>query len=236
MLFSTLAGYAAAVATRRTADTTSASAVAGGPPIDPRAERRADSQSRSSPGVPASAEDTALGPAARAVLAVAGLCILGWTGHGVWERTTLGALFRPQDPFRASPETAQRLLALLEEVKRAPSDPEVHADLGVALAEARRFPEAAHAFRAAAALSPGRASVIRNLALVEGLSGEFQSATGHLRLALESYPGDASLQYLLAYSAFGLGDIATAIRELETLLEEHPHHPQGRLLLEKLRE
>ena len=172
----------------------------------------------------------------RFAMAGAGVFVIGWAGHTLLERSRLVAQVRPRDPYVQTADTTHRLLDLLAAVKRDSGNPELHYNLGVALAEAHRYREAALALRKAAALSPGRATVVRSLGVVEALGGEFAPAVDHLRIALESYPAEAELSYLLAYSSYGLGDIATAIRELEALLATHPEHPQAHLLLEKLRE
>jgi O-antigen ligase len=174
---------------------------------------------------------------ARLAMGLAGLAALGWAGHGMVEHAELASMVRPADPAPPTTEAdRQKLLDLLAQVKQTPEDPEAHYNLGVALAGTRRYHEAAVALRTAAVLSEGRATVVRSLGVVEGMGGEFAPAVQHLRAALEVYPEDAELHYLLAYSAYGLGDIATAIAELERLLAAHPGHRRGELLLEKLRE
>ena len=93
-------------------------------------------------------------------------------------------------------------------------------------------------------LSPSKATLVysrlskrlRSLGIAEGLAGKFESSVKHLRLALSVIPEDQTALYVLAYSAFGMGDLATSIAALERLLTLDPGHAQGRLLLERLRE
>jgi len=190
----------------------------------------------------AAAMDQSSGPTrpvrwpARLLLTAAGLFSIGWAGYSISEHSKLAALLQPRVPSITSALATKPLRDLFNDVKGDPNNAELHYNIGVALAQSKRYHEAAIAFRKAATLSSGRASVLHSLAIVEGLGGEFEAAIPHLRASLADYPDDPKLRYLLAYSAYGLGDIATAIRELEALLSTHPDHPQGRLLLEKLRE
>ncbi len=172
----------------------------------------------------------------RIALAGVGLLSIGWAGHFVIEHARVVKLLEPRVPVAQAPSDAAPLRQLLQAVKEDPNNAEIHYNIGIALAGAHSYHEAAIAFRKAATLSSGKPAVIRSLGLMEGLAGEFEAALPHLRASLISYPDDAEVRYLLAYSAFGLGDVATAIQELEVLLAAHPDHPQGLLLLQRLRE
>jgi cytochrome c-type biogenesis protein CcmH/NrfG len=108
--------------------------------------------------------------------------------------------------------------------------------LGAALAGQQRWTEAAESFRMAAMLSPGNPNVIRSLGVAQGLAGQFRAAAIHLRASLLQDPEDHELRYLLAYVSWRQGDVATAVEQLEVLLEARPDHRKARLLLEKLRE
>jgi O-antigen ligase len=177
------------------------------------------------------------GRAGRWVVALAGVALIGWSVRETLQRRDIATLLSPaeaqQAPAEPDPSTLDRLRAAAAERR---SDAETQYALGLALAAAQRYGEAAEAFRRTAVLAPGHPEVIRSLGVAEGLSGQFQSAFIHLRAALEARPADHDMRYLLAYVAWRRGDIDTAVRELERLIEAVPGHRQGTLLLERLRE
>jgi O-antigen ligase len=152
------------------------------------------------------------------------------------DRQLIAELIRPTPSFAASPGNLALILSLQESVAESPNDPERHYTLGVALAAEHRYDTAVAAFRASDRLAPGNPGVLRSLGIAEGLAGKFESSVKHLRLALSVIPEDQTALYVLAYSAFGMGDLATSIAALERLLTLDPGHAQGRLLLERLRE
>jgi tetratricopeptide (TPR) repeat protein len=177
------------------------------------------------------------GKAGRAAVALLGLCVIAWSVRDTFERQGIAALLSPAATQTATtPPEADALQRLRDAVGEQPSDAEAHYALGVALAAAKRYEEAAESFRRTALLAPGNPAVIRSLGVVEGLGGQFQSAFIHLRAALAERPDDQDVRYLFAFVAWRRGDIDTAVQELERLLAAVPAHRQGRLLLERLRE
>jgi cytochrome c-type biogenesis protein CcmH/NrfG len=170
-------------------------------------------------------------------VALLGLCVIAWSVRDTFERQGIAALLSPAATQTATtPPEADALQRLRDAVGEQPSDAEAHYALGVALAAAKRYEEAAESFRRTALLAPGNPAVIRSLGVVEGLGGQFQSAFIHLRAALAERPDDQDVRYLFAFVAWRSGDIDTAVQELERLLAAGPAHRQGRLLLERLRE
>src|SRR5262245_38891930 len=173
------------------------------------------------------------GKAGLVAVGALGLFILARNAHADLQ---LASLVKPQAPFEPSPAAAARIEDLQQLVLDQPNDPMLRYQLGAALAEERYYASAAIAFRDAARLSGGGAAAIRSLGIAESLAGQHAEAVPHLRAALADNPADDDVRYLLAYSSYGLGEIGTAITELEILLAKRPDHPQARLLLGKLRE
>jgi tetratricopeptide (TPR) repeat protein len=195
-------------------------------------------------GVAASFEGTRslrlpFGKAGRWALGLVGLGLIAWSAQGTLARQDVASLLSPaassggEEPARPSPADLQRLRELAREQAQSA---EAQYALGVGLAADKRFDEAAEVFRRTALLAPGNPAVIRSLGVAEGLGGQFQSASVHLRAALANDPDDQDVRYLLAFVAWRRGDIDTAVQELELLLSSVPTHRQGRLLLERLRE
>src|SRR5262249_35427711 len=169
-------------------------------------------------------------------LVAAGVVGLLVVARHAYEDLQLASLVKPKTPFKPSPAAAARIEDLQQLVLDQPDDPMLRYQLGAALAEERYYASAAIAFRDAARPSGGRAAAIRSLGIAESLAGQHTEAVPHLRSALAANPEDNDVRYLLAYSSYALGEIGTAISELEILLSKRPDHPQARLLLGKLRE
>lgn len=165
--------------------------------------------------------------------ALAGMTATAW---GTWDNLTLAGRLPPSPPLELTAADAVRLAKLRDEAARFPDDPGAQYDLATALAGLRRHDEAALVMRRAHALAPGNPSVLRSLAILEGLAGNFASAQPLLESALVTAPEDLDLRYLLAFCAFGRGDVRTAILQAEAVLAADPTHVRARLLLSRLRE
>jgi len=176
------------------------------------------------------------GRPARMLLALAAVAGLALVAQTTWSRHRIADLIRPLPIFQASPGNLALIASLQDDVAANPDDPERHYTLGVALAAEHHYADAAMAFRASARLAPGNPGVLRSLGIAEGLAGEFVAAVSNLRASLGVSPDDADALYVLAYAAYGMGDLRTCIESLEALLVIQPEHPQGRLLLARLRE
>jgi cytochrome c-type biogenesis protein CcmH/NrfG len=176
------------------------------------------------------------GKPGRALVALLALAGLTFTGLQTWDRIQFAEKIRPPAPADTSPDTIQRIDTLQAAVEAAPDDPLRLYELGSALFEARRHAEAAEAFRNALALDPHNPIIARSLGITQSLSGQYDQAVVHLRMSLKAKPDDPDIRYLVAFSAFGRGDLLTALTEVEELLADYPDHERAAVLLERLRE
>jgi len=176
------------------------------------------------------------GPFGRLLVGLLALAGLWAAGSSTWER--LRMVERLQPP--AAPDVSPEALAAVEALRRAAEanaqDPAAWYAFGEALSGHRRFDEATAAFQRAMALDPGNVSIARSLGIVAALAGRYAEAVPHLRASLAERPDDGDVRYLLAYAAFGQGDLLTAAAEAEALLADEPDNVRALLLLERLRE
>ena len=178
----------------------------------------------------------ALKAPARVLVALAGLGVLGYTGHATWEKMRFAAEVRPPPPADLSEGAAEEIAALQTRAEEQPDSALAWYELGSRLAEARRFPESANAFRRSLTLDPGNVGVSRSLGIVATFAGQYDEAVRHLRISLANRPEDPDVRYLLALASFGRGDLLTAVSEAESILADDPEHLRARILLERLRE
>ncbi len=97
-------------------------------------------------------------------------------------------------------------------VELAPESAGAHADLGLALTLARRFPEAINAYSKACELEPGQPGFLVSLGYACLKIGDYESARKHLRLFVKKRPKDAAGYRLL-------GEVCLEEEEYEKALE-----------------
>jgi cytochrome c-type biogenesis protein CcmH/NrfG len=172
----------------------------------------------------------------RAGLALLALLGLTGTAWGAWDTLSMTRQLTPTPPLEVTPADAIRLAKLREDVNSFPDDAGAHYDLATALASQRRYAEAAAVMRKAQSLAPGNPSVVRSLGVLEAMAGRFDAAFPLLEAALVEAPDDLDVRYLLAFCAFGRGDVRTAIIQAEAVVKTDPDHARARVLLQRLRE
>jgi len=165
-----------------------------------------------------------------------GLCRLGAINDGIlalkeavdlnsrlWEACcNLGKAYADNDAVDSADRYASRA------VQFSKSSPEVLTLLGVIKTQQRMIPQAVQYFQGAIKLWPRAALAHRNLAVAQGLSGEFAEAALHLRKAAELDPSDAEIPaqsgwlYLRKESiTAGLEELGVALKLDEHIAEVH---------------
>lgn len=91
-----------------------------------------------------------------------------------------------------------------------------------AAADARRYDEAAAAYRDAIAASPDSGFLYRDLAAVEQKAGQTENALEHYRKAVDLDPGDARSHAAIGAILDGQGDVMGAIAAYETARRLEP--------------
>lgn len=139
------------------------------------------------------------------------------------------------DFFRARSRDDLAERVLLEALERLPSAPELLHSMGLLKIRRKQPVEALEWLRKAAASRPGNArfAYVYGVALASG--GESEKALQVLRESLEQHPFDPDLLTALATYSRDSGEIASAIRYAERLLEILPEDSNLQQLLSQLR-
>lgn len=119
-------------------------------------------------------------------------------------------------------------------LKARPGDSERHYKVAVALAKAKRLPEAEHHYKQVIALRPESAPAYENLGVVYKWQGRTAEAVEMFRKAVSLEPSLGNAVLNLAGGLLVLGHQAEARAELKRFLEHHPEHRAARRLLESL--
>jgi tetratricopeptide (TPR) repeat protein len=111
-------------------------------------------------------------------------------------------------------------LAVLEPLPAGPADAELHYQVGMALAEAGRFAEAAERFRMAIAGDPAPAAFWANLGAMLKVEGQFDAALEAYEQALARAPDDRRIRVNRAVARLHAGRFAEAWRDEDWVLAE----------------
>jgi tetratricopeptide (TPR) repeat protein len=116
-------------------------------------------------------------------------------------------------------------------VAHRPENPRAHTNLGIALAEAGRLPEAAVQLEESLRLQPDNAATRLNLCDVLTRLGRPADAVPHGEAAVQLEPGSVAAHLNLAQALAALGRNAEAVTHYETVLLIEPGAPEvpGRL-------
>jgi tetratricopeptide (TPR) repeat protein len=110
-----------------------------------------------------------------------------------------------------------------------------HHNLGVALADEQRFPEAIEQYQAALQIAPGAANVQTDYGSALAKSGRIPEAIAHYRAALELLPDSPITHNDLANAlAANPGSVPEAIAEYQTALRLKPDYEEARNNLAKV--
>lgn len=133
------------------------------------------------------------------------------------------------------------LAALVAGLVNWPINPERHlnaaqlGNLGAALAEQQRLPEALVYFEQAVAEEPNAPRLRQFLAMALALSGRFEDAIPHYRAALDLEPERADADYNLAVALEQTGRFAEALHHYQQALEVDPSDEQAHRAIKRLR-
>lgn len=164
------------------------------------------------------------------------LMLVGLAAHALTGRRALVALLALAAV--AGVMTARRNLVYHSElalwadtVAHRPENPRAHTNLGIALAEAGRLPEAAARLEEALRLQPDNAATRLNLCDVLTRLGRPADAVPHGEAAVQLEPGSAAAHLNLAQALAALGRTAEAVTHYEAVLRLEPGAPSvpGRL-------
>jgi tetratricopeptide (TPR) repeat protein len=110
-----------------------------------------------------------------------------------------------------------------------------HHNLGVALADERRFPEAIEQYQAALQIEPGAPNVQTDYGSALAKSGRIPEAIAHYRAALEVLPDSPIIHNDLANAlAANPGSVPEAVAEYQTALRLKPDYEEARNNLAKV--
>jgi Flp pilus assembly protein TadD len=116
---------------------------------------------------------------------------------------------------------AEQAITVLDPVLTAHSaDAEVHYQMGMALAEAARFDDAARRFRHAIELDPGPAAFWSNLGMMLKIEGRFDEALDAYAQALARAPDDRQIRVNRAVARLHAGRFAEAWQDEDWVLAE----------------
>ena len=105
-----------------------------------------------------------------------------------------------------------------------PDDPQIYANLAVALSNAGRGDEAIAQLEKASELLPGDATIHRNLAVGLAQRGRLDDAIQHLEKSLKLAPGFADGYFYLGAMYSSRGRLADALAQWRRLVEMQPNH------------
>jgi tetratricopeptide (TPR) repeat protein len=110
-----------------------------------------------------------------------------------------------------------------------------HHNLGLALADEQRFPEAIEQYQAALQIEPGAPNVETDYGSALAKSGRIQEAIAHYRAALEVLPDSPIIHNDLANAlAANAGSVPEAVAEYQTALRLKPDYEEARNNLAKV--
>ncbi len=164
-----------------------------------------------------------------------GLCRLGAINDGIlalkeamalnshlWEAcANLGKAYADADVFEAADRYAGRAFQFCK------TSPELLTLLGVIKTQQRIIPQALQHFGAAIKLWPQSALAHVNLAVAQGLSGEFVEAGLHLKRALQLDPKNAHIPAQIGWLHLRRESLTAGLEELGTALKLDEHIPEA---------
>ncbi len=127
----------------------------------------------------------------------------------------------PGDLEDLTPEEAE-ILRLQERADTEADDPRAHYELGNALYDARRYPEALEAYTHAVEADPGFADAYTNLGLTHRQLYDLEAAIENYERSLALAPGDATTLQNMVIALRAGGDLEAALRYLRRLVDLRP--------------
>jgi tetratricopeptide (TPR) repeat protein len=116
-------------------------------------------------------------------------------------------------------------IEILQNVLRKSNDADAHNNLGHALMNAGRLPEAVEEFTAALALNPNYPAALNNLGVTLSQTGHLPEAIEQLQHAVRVQPNKAETHNNLAMALLKAGRMSEAIEEFKTALALKPDDP-----------
>ena len=114
-----------------------------------------------------------------------------------------------------------------------PDDPEVHMNLGRALHNLERYPEAIASFQTVARLSPAYPLLHFHRGMAYNASGEFEQAVVELTAQISSDPNYAPAYLVRGLANLSLGAVDAAVADLRVAAERMPDDPRTRAALQR---
>lgn len=124
------------------------------------------------------------------------------------------------------PEVLGLLEALLADVEKAPSNPDVHAELGLAYEANTLFVPAAQCYRNVLALAPDRTEFLYRLGVMQTAMGDVEGALESMRGAAEVYKNTPVIQARLGDLYLTLGEVDAAAAAWERAIAAEEKQPQ----------
>src|SRR4051812_8120658 len=131
--------------------------------------------------------------------------------------------------LRPSATTAQRIEALQADVRRSPSDPRAHVDLGQAYLtrfgeteDPSFYPRAQHEFETALSLEPDDPSAVASIAKLQLSRHQFPEGLALAERARSLNPATVQLDALITDGQVELGRYGAAARTLQHYVDRRP--------------
>lgn len=121
------------------------------------------------------------------------------------------------------------ILRLQERAGSDPDDPRAHYELGNALYDLRRYPEALESYALAVEAAPGFADAYTNLGLTHRQLDDLDAAIKNYQHSLALAPGDATTLRNMVIAQRAAGDLEAALRYLRRLVDRRPQDVSLRL-------
>jgi Flp pilus assembly protein TadD len=111
-------------------------------------------------------------------------------------------------------------------VNKSPNNPRAHYDLGVALEEVDKIPDATAEYRQAVQLNPNYAEALNNLGHLLSTTGRPADAVEYLQRAIRIQPNLATAHNLLGYALALQGNVQEAVSQWHTALSLKPDYAE----------
>lgn len=144
-------------------------------------------------------------------------------------RQSLGGLYMKLERYPDAEWHFSKLITLKK-------DPLFYSNLGSALYLQKRLTEAAVAYENAISLDSGRAARLESLAQIYHELGQRDLALKYFELASRKKPKDLSLRFLLADYYEQMGQLASALEQMEHILKEDPSFPDAKERVKALKD